>query len=115
MLPDEMNPGTVSPASARLHSNNSSRRVLGDVSPNVRPAVPAAPSTGKMLTGSPLKRSFTAAMEAGQGFRYLKKRKFSIDSPLSQMMTAEEAAVRDDFVKVEPGQDEADHVSSEGF
>lgn len=95
---------TASPASARLTSNNQPRRVLGDVSPNVRPAAPAGTPGGKMLTGSPLKRSFTAAMEGGQGFRYLKKRKFSIDSPLSQMMTAEEAAVQDGPTKVEQSQ-----------
>lgn len=66
-----------------------------------------------MYAGSPLKRSFTAAMEGGQGFRYLKKRKFSIDSPLSQMMTAEEAAVVQD-VKVEQGQGQAHLVSLDG-
>ncbi|KAK4508614.1 hypothetical protein PRZ48_002353 [Zasmidium cellare] len=97
-----MNPSTASPASARLHPNNQHRRVLGDVSPNVRPAAPTGTPGGKMLSGSPLKRSFTAAMEGGQGFRYLKKRKFSIDSPLSQMMTAEEAATAQD-IKLEPG------------
>lgn len=67
-----------------------------------------------MLMGSPLKRSFTAAMESGQGFRYLKKRKSSIDSPLSQMMTAEETALQDSLVKVEQSQalpTENDHVS----
>ena len=118
MLPDEMNPSTASPASARLHPNNQHRRVLGDVSPNVRPAAPTGTPGGKMLSGSPLKRSFTAAMEGGQGFRYLKKRKFSIDSPLSQMMTAEEAATAQD-IKLEPGHAHpavaGDQVSPGGF
>lgn len=35
------------------------------------------------MAGSPLKRSFTAAME-GNGFKYLKKRKMSSDIPLIQ-------------------------------
>lgn len=110
MLPDEMNPSTASPASARLHPNNQQRRVLGDVSPNIKPAAPTGTSGGKMYAGSPLKRSFTAAMEGGQGFRYLKKRKLSIDSPLSQMMTAEEAAELQD-IKVEQGHGQAHLVS----
>lgn len=40
------------------------------------------------MTGSPLKRSFTAAMEAGEGFTYLKKRKLSDDEYLSDRHTA---------------------------
>lgn len=36
------------------------------------------------MAGSPLKRSFYASIEDGSGFTYLKKRKISDDSPLSQ-------------------------------
>lgn len=36
------------------------------------------------MAGSPLKRSFTAAMEGGEGFTYLKKRKLSGDEYLSE-------------------------------
>jgi hypothetical protein len=63
------------------------RRVLGEVSPNVRAsAVPPAShlTTSKPMAGSPLKRSYTAAIESGNGFTYLKKRKMSSDTPLNQ-------------------------------
>lgn len=36
------------------------------------------------MAGSPLKRSFTAAMEGGEGFTYLKRRKLSGDEYLSE-------------------------------
>lgn len=67
--------------------NTPSRRVLGDVSTNARVnAQPTASHLGKkVMTGSPLKRSFTAAIEGGQGFTYLKKRRMSGDQPLSQV------------------------------
>ncbi len=60
------------------------RRVLGDVSPNVN--VKQTPAfLAKPLAGSPLKRSFTAAMEgSGHGFTYLKRRKLSGEEALSQ-------------------------------
>lgn len=68
-------------------SNTPSRRVLGEVSTNAR--VNTQPTAGpfgkRVMTGSPLKRSFTAAIEGGQGFTYLKKRRMSGDQPLSQM------------------------------
>jgi hypothetical protein len=56
------------------------RRVLGDVSTNSR--VYSSPATGglfskKVMMGSPLKRSFTAAVEDGYGLKYLKKRRMS--------------------------------------
>jgi hypothetical protein len=56
------------------------RRVLGDVSTN--PRVFSSPATGglfskKVMMGSPLKRSFTAAVEEGYGLKYLKKRRMS--------------------------------------
>jgi hypothetical protein len=57
-----------------------SRRVLGDVSTN--PRVYSSPATGglfskKVMMGSPLKRSFTAAVEDGYGLKYLKRRRMS--------------------------------------
>jgi hypothetical protein len=56
------------------------RRVLGDVSTN--PRVYSSPATGglfskKVMMGSPLKRSFTAAVEDGYGLKYLKRRRMS--------------------------------------
>ena len=56
------------------------RRVLGDVSTN--PRVYSSPATGglfskKVTMGSPLKRSFTAAVEDGYGLKYLKRRRVS--------------------------------------
>jgi hypothetical protein len=58
------------------------RRVLGEVSTN--PRVYSSPATGglfgggkKVMMGSPLKRSFTAAVEDGYGLKYLKRRRGS--------------------------------------
>nr|OQO22438.1 hypothetical protein B0A51_06236 [Rachicladosporium sp. CCFEE 5018] len=66
------------------HGSTPNRRVLGDVSANAK--VHAAGLVGsKPMTGSPLKRSFTAAIEGGQGFTYLKKRKSSGDGVLSSV------------------------------
>jgi hypothetical protein len=59
----------------------------------------------KPMLGSPLKRGFTAAMN-GNGFTYLKKRKLSNETPLSQSMQPNESrlAVRDENVaRVEQG------------
>lgn len=68
-------------------SNSPTRRILGDVSPNVRKItasqVQATNSLSKPVTGSPLKRSFTAALENSQGFTYLKRRKGSFASSLA--------------------------------
>lgn len=73
-----------------LSTDPSNRRVLGDVSPNLKkhasPAISAL--RGKPMMGSPLKRSFTAAMEGGEGFTYLKKRKLSDDEYLSDRNAA---------------------------
>ena len=44
------------------------------------------------MTGSPLKRSFTAAMEGGEGFMYLKKRKLSDDEYLSDQNASAETS-----------------------
>ena len=55
----------------------SARRVLSNVSPNVRKT--SVPSATKPLTGSPLKRSFRGTIEGGEGHTYLKRRKLSSD------------------------------------
>ncbi|KXT12145.1 hypothetical protein AC579_10382 [Pseudocercospora musae] len=60
------------------------RRVLGDVSPNVRASHISGVLDRRPLTGSPLKRSFKATMEDGSGFTYLKRRRLSDNVPLSQ-------------------------------
>lgn len=54
--------------------------MLGEVSTN--PRVYSSPATGglfskKVMMGSPLKRSFTAAVEDGYGLKYLKRRRVS--------------------------------------
>lgn len=54
------------------------RRPLANVStnPRVNSSVPGLQGK-KVMQGSPLKRSFTAAVEGGQGFTYLKRRRLS--------------------------------------
>ena len=63
------------------------RRVLGDLSPNVHAASSTPAFSRKAPMGSPLKRSFTAAMEGGEGLTYLKRRKLSDDELLSSRQT----------------------------
>lgn len=49
-----------------------------------------------MMTGSPLKRSFTAAVEEGYGLKYLKKRRLSGDmgfGPVEQRAVPEPGRV----------------------
>lgn len=78
---------TQGPNASQLATPN--RRALGDVSPNVRKTSPAtAMLTRKPLTGSPLKRSFNAALESGEGLTYLKRRKLSEHELLSDRDTA---------------------------
>ena len=60
------------------------RRALADVSPNVS-SQQAPAFLKKPLSGSPLKRSFTVAMDSGEGFMYLKRRKLSGDETLSEL------------------------------
>ncbi|KAK5136363.1 hypothetical protein LTR08_003489 [Meristemomyces frigidus] len=63
------------------------RRALGDLNPNLRLASPAAnllKSASKPMTGSPLKRSFTAMVEDAAGFTYLKRRKLSGDEGIGE-------------------------------
>ena len=71
----------------RSNARTSGRRILVDVSPNIKAASLATTSllNSKPMTGSPLKRSFTAAMEDAEGFTYLKKRKLSGDQALSEV------------------------------
>ena len=75
------------------------RRVLGDVSTN--PRVYSSPATGgifsrKVMMGSPLKRSFTAAVEEGYGLKYLKKRRVSDDLAFGPVEQRVEGTRRDD-------------------
>ena len=65
--------------------NTPHRRVLGDVSPNIKAASAVPAFLKKPPASSPLKRSYTAAMEGGEGLMYLKKRKLSDEETLSQM------------------------------
>ncbi|KAF2772997.1 hypothetical protein EJ03DRAFT_324047 [Teratosphaeria nubilosa] len=65
------------------------RRVLGDVSPNVKLAQVDLIKANKPLQSSPLKRSFTARAEDRVGLQYLKRRKLSTDKPLSQVIAEE--------------------------
>ncbi|KAK3726111.1 hypothetical protein LTR37_000259 [Vermiconidia calcicola] len=65
-------------------SDTSSRRVLGDVSTNIKVISQSPAFLRKAQAGSPLKRSFTSAMESGEGLTYLKRRKLSDDEVLSQ-------------------------------
>lgn len=58
------------------------RRILGDVSPNLRTTM--AGSADSVATDSfSLKRSVSATLDNGPGFTYLKKRKLSNDGTLS--------------------------------
>ncbi|KAI5370031.1 Putative transcription factor Nrm1/Whi5 [Septoria linicola] len=54
------------------------RRILGDVSPNTRMAATSTP-TEKAFSTTPLKRNFSAALNDGAGFTYLKRRNLSSD------------------------------------
>ena len=64
----------------------SSRRVLGEVSPNVKIASSTPAFMKRAMAGSPLKRSFTAAMEGSDGFKYLKRRKLDENETLSDLL-----------------------------
>ncbi|KAK3115001.1 hypothetical protein LTR53_006086 [Teratosphaeriaceae sp. CCFEE 6253] len=80
------NDETTALSMAALHDvgNVQTRRVLGDVSPNLKRA-PIVTSANKLMAGSPLKRSFTTMLGDGPGFTYLKSRQLSVDKPLSQV------------------------------
>lgn len=64
------------------------RRVLGDVSPNVKLASSAIGllKNGKPMASSPLKRSYTASFDQGAGLKYLKRRRLSEDEALSEQV-----------------------------
>ena len=76
----------------QIERDNTNRTALSNVSPNVKKSTTPAINAlrGKTMTGSPLKRSFTAAVEGGAGFTYLKKRKLSDDEYLSDFNTSAE-------------------------
>lgn len=58
------------------------RRVLGDVSANVRVMADPKFFDGKALTGSQLKRTSATALDDSSGFTYLKRRRVSSDRSL---------------------------------
>jgi hypothetical protein len=64
------------------------RRVLGDMSPNIRKVAPAGHlnmgSNNKPAASSPLKRSFTASLGSTAGFKYFKRRKGSFENHIEQ-------------------------------
>jgi hypothetical protein len=72
------------------------RAILGDVSPNVKISSQTPAFMSKTLAGSPLKRSFTATIEANEGLTYLKRRKLSGYESLSQSMSSNVNVSRDD-------------------
>lgn len=58
------------------------RRILGDVSPNLRTTM-AGSADSAATDNFSLKRSVSATLDNGPGFTYLKKRKLSSDGTLS--------------------------------
>lgn len=67
------------------HNSPSKRRALADVSPNVKISSTTPMFMRKAMAGSPLKRSFTAAMDGGEGFTYLKRRRLDDSEALSEV------------------------------
>lgn len=63
----------------------SKRHALAEVSPNVKISSSTPMFMKKAMLGSPLKRSFTAAMEGGEGFTYLKRRRLEDSEVLSEV------------------------------
>lgn len=78
-------------------ANTPHRRVLGDVSPNIKAISATAAFLKKPPASSPLKRSYTASVEGIDGLRYLKKRKLSGEEALSQVDGGLESALRDEM------------------
>jgi hypothetical protein len=70
--------------SSSVASTSTQRKVLGDVSPNLKHVVKSGFFDRKAMAGSPLKRT-VSAMYDDSGFTYLKKRKLSADKALSSM------------------------------
>lgn len=95
-MPSNTNENGGDVAAQQPTANTSNRRVLGDVSPNVKTATQVSTFLKKPAAGSPLKRSFTASMEGGEGLMYLKKRKLSDDEFLSQADEASRSMSRDE-------------------
>lgn len=81
--------------------STSDRRVLGEVSPNVKITSSTPSFMKRAVAGSPLKRSFTAAMEGGGGFQYLKRRKLDENQTLSDIVGGSLHDSREDIDAVE--------------
>jgi hypothetical protein len=95
-MPFNANPTGDNVATPQHTSDTPHRRVLGDVSPNVKPMSTTPAFLKKAPTSSPLKRSFTATMDGGEGFTYLKKRKLTDDETLSQTAGVQESFSQDE-------------------
>lgn len=88
----------------------SNRRVLGEVTPNAKIHAPIAEQLAKKpLAGSPLKRSFTAALEEEKGWMYLKRRRTSLDRPPVRLDGVSET-MREGFERELEEQRKAGHV-----
>ncbi|KAF2211627.1 hypothetical protein CERZMDRAFT_98508 [Cercospora zeae-maydis SCOH1-5] len=73
---DSQAPGTDAP---HVVFQGKPRRILGDVSANVRVMSDSRFHDGKALTGNRLKRTSTSALDDSSGFTYLKRRRLSSD------------------------------------
>lgn len=80
-------------------ANTPHRRILGDVSPNVKTVSNTPAFLKRPPASSPLKRSYTASIEGSDGLRYLKKRKLSEEEALSQVDGVSESALRDEMAQ----------------
>lgn len=76
---DSQGPKTTTPT---LQPPPPPRRILGDVSPNLRTTM-AGSADSAATDNFSLKRSVSATLDNGPGFTYLKKRKLSSDGTLS--------------------------------
>ena len=71
--------------------NTPNRRALTDLPANVVVQQQGPAFLRKALPGSPLKRSFTAAMEGNDGLRYFKRRRLGEEETLSHVHEAEQS------------------------
>lgn len=78
-MADSTDPPSTNKPPLTHSSNTGNRRPLGEVSPNLQSAAVTPAFMKTALVGSPLKRSFTAAIagggEGGGGLRYFKRRR----------------------------------------
>lgn len=89
-------------ANAMDTQSSSTRRALADMSPNVKVASPTPAFLKKAMAGSPLKRSFTAAIEGGEGFTYLKRRRLGEHEVLSEVAEGSFSPTLEQLAKQSP-------------